>query len=125
MREDFRADRIKTLVNTGKVFEGRNLITLKEYFQSMFQSNKDLQRVVVTFEKSCLRGRPIYGSISLTEVNENRVRAEFLMDNLNQMSRWLLMYGTACEIEEPESLKVMMAELVEEMMSHYSRLVPQ
>ena len=122
---DFRADRIKSLVNTGKQFEGRNLITLKEYFQSMFQSNKDLQRVIVTFDKSCLRGRPIYGSISLTEVGDNRIRAEFLMDNLTQMARWLLMYGTNCEIEEPEALKVMMAELVEELQSHYSRLIPQ
>jgi predicted DNA-binding transcriptional regulator YafY len=121
---DFRADRIKSLVNTGQPFEGRNLITLQEYFKSMFQSNKDLQRVVVTFEKSCLRGRPIYGSISVTDLGD-RVRAEFLIDNLNQMSRWLLMYGTSCEIEEPESLKVMMTELVEEMMSHYSRLIPQ
>src|ERR1044071_2641953 len=65
---DFRADRIKSLVNTGRQFEVQNLITLKEYFQSMFQSNKDLQKVIVTFEKSCLRGRPIYGSISLVEI---------------------------------------------------------
>lgn len=121
---DFRADRIKTLVNTGQQFEGRNLITLQEYFKSMFQSNKDLQRVVVMFEKNCLRGRPIYGSISVTDLGD-RVRAEFLIDNLSQMSRWLLMYGTSCEIEEPDSLKTMMAELVEEMMSHYSRLIPQ
>jgi predicted DNA-binding transcriptional regulator YafY len=61
---DFRADRIKVLVNTGEHFEGRNLISLKEYFQSMFQSNKGLIKVVVTFDKSAMRGRPIYGSIS-------------------------------------------------------------
>lgn len=121
---DFRADRIKSLVNTGEHFEGRNLISLKEYFQSMFQSNKDLLRVVVTFDKSALRGRPIYGSIGLTDLGE-RVRAEFLMDNLSHMARWLLMYGTSAEIEEPESLKIMMAELVEELQMHYSRLVPQ
>jgi predicted DNA-binding transcriptional regulator YafY len=120
---DFRADRIKTLVNTGQQFEARNLISLKDYFQSMFQTNKDLQKVIVTFEKSCLRGRPIYGSISLTELEDNRVRAEFFMDNLTQMARWLLMYGTAAEVEEPDALKVIMAELVEELQAHYSRLV--
>jgi predicted DNA-binding transcriptional regulator YafY len=121
---DFRADRIRTLINTGQQFESRNLISLKDYFNSMFQSNKDLLKVVVTFDKSVLRGRPIYGSISLTDLGE-RVRAEFFMDNLNHMSRWLLMYGTAAEVEEPEALKIIMADLVEELQSHYSRFVPQ
>lgn len=117
---DFRADRIKVLINTGEHFEGRNLISLKEYFQSMFQSNKGLIKVVVTFDKSAMRGRPIYGSISTTDLGE-RVRAEFLMDSLTYMARWLLMYGTNAEVEEPEELRTMMAELAEELFAHYSK----
>jgi predicted DNA-binding transcriptional regulator YafY len=117
---DFRADRIKKLVNTAEHFEGRNLISLKEYFHSMFQSNKDLIKVIVTFDKSALRGRPIYGSISLIDMGD-RVRAEFLMDSLNYMSRWLLMYGTAIDVEEPEELKTAMAELAEDLFAHYAR----
>jgi predicted DNA-binding transcriptional regulator YafY len=117
---DFRADRIKVLLNTGEHFEGRNLISLKEYFQSMFQSNKGLIKVIVTFDKSAMRGRPIYGSISTTDLGE-RVRAEFLMDSLNYMARWLLMYGTNAEVEEPEELRTMMAELAEELFAHYSK----
>lgn len=117
---DFRADRIKNLVNTSEHFEGRNMISLKEYFQSMFQSNKDLLKIVVTFDKSALRGRPIYGSISLVDLGE-RVRAEFLMDSLSYMSRWLLMFGTSVEVEEPEELKVMLADLADELQAHYSK----
>ncbi len=117
---DFRADRIKVLVNTGEHFEGRNLISLKEYFQSMFQSNKGLIKVIVTFDKSSMRGRPIYGSIATTDLGD-RVRAEFLMDSLNYMARWLLMYGTNAEVEEPEELRTMMAELAEELFAHYSK----
>jgi predicted DNA-binding transcriptional regulator YafY len=117
---DFRADRIKVLINTGEHFEGRNLISLKEYFQSMFQSNKGLIKVVVTFEKSAMRGRPIYGSISTTDLGD-RVRAEFLMDSLTYMARWLLMYGTNAEVEEPEELRTIMAELAEELFAHYSK----
>lgn len=116
---DFRADRIKNLVNTGEHFEGRNLINLKEYFQSMFQSNKELLKAVVIFDKSSIRGRPIYGSITTTDLGD-RVRAEFLLDNLTYMSRSLLMYGTAAEVEEPEELKTMMGELSEELYLHYS-----
>jgi predicted DNA-binding transcriptional regulator YafY len=115
---DFRADRIKTLVNTGQAFEGRNLISLKEYFQSMFQSNSNLTKAVVVFEKSVLRGRPLYGSISQIDLGD-KVRAEFMIDSLSYLARWLLMYGSAVEVEEPEQLRRSMAELVEELHEHY------
>jgi len=118
---DFRADRIKTLVTTGQSFEGRNLISLKEYFQSMFQSNANLTKAVVVFEKAVLRGRPLYGSISQTDLGD-RIRAEFMIDSMNYLARWLLMYGTAVEVEEPESLRVTMGELVEELHEHYAAI---
>jgi predicted DNA-binding transcriptional regulator YafY len=117
---DFRADRIKSLVNKGENFEHRNQISLKEYFQSMFQSNTALIRAVVYFDKSAVRNRPIYGSISQVDVGD-RIKAEFLMDNMNYIARWLLMFGTSVEIEEPEELKTRMAELVDELTEHYQR----
>jgi predicted DNA-binding transcriptional regulator YafY len=116
---DFRADRIKALVSTGQSFEGRNLISLKEYFQSMFQSNLNLSKAVIVFEKSVLRGRPLYGAISQTDLGD-RIRAEFMVDSMNYIARWLLMYGTAVEVEEPESLRIAVGELVEELHEHYS-----
>lgn len=119
---DFRADRIKTLVLTGQSFEGRNLLSLKEYFQSMFSSNQGLTRAVVVFEKSVLRGRPLYGSIAQNDLGD-KIRAEFMVDSMNYLSKWLLMYGTAIEVEEPESLKIAMSEIVEELHEHYTRLL--
>jgi predicted DNA-binding transcriptional regulator YafY len=107
-------------VNTEKTFDARNMVSLKEYYQSMFQSNKNLIKVVITFDKSSLRGRPLYGSISQTDLGD-RVRAEFMMDSLVTMARWLLMYGPNIEIEEPEQLKTIMAETVEELYEKYSR----
>ncbi|PZR33270.1 MAG: DNA-binding transcriptional regulator [Azospira oryzae] len=115
---DFRSDRIKKLVNTEKTFEARNLVSLKEYYQSMFHSNKDLIRVVVTFDKASLRGKPLYGSISQVDLGD-KVRAEFMMDSLISIGRWLLMYGSHAEIEEPEELKTVMTELVEELHEKY------
>ena len=116
---DFRADRIKTLVKTGQSFEGRNLISLKEYFQSMFQSNANLSKAVVVFEKSALRGRPLYGAISQSDLGD-KIRAEFMVESMNYTARWLLMYGTAVEIEEPETLRMALGELVEELHEHYA-----
>lgn len=117
---NFRADRIRNLVNTNEIFEGRNQISLKEYFQSMFQSNRELIRVVVKLDKSALRGRPIYGSISQTDLG-NYLRVEFMIDSLHYMARWLLMYGTAVEVEEPEELKIIMSDLIGEMYAHYTQ----
>lgn len=119
---DFRADRIRTLVNTGQTFEGRNLISLKEYFQSMFQSNTSLTKAVVVFEKAVLRGRPLYGSISQTDLGD-KIRAEFMIDSMNYLARWLLMYGTSVEVEEPEELRKSIADMVEELHEHYSAVV--
>ncbi|MEI9920339.1 MAG: YafY family protein [Bacteroidota bacterium] len=116
---DFRADRIKALVSTGQSFEGRNLISMKEYFESMFQSNANLSKAVVVFEKSVLRGRPLYGSITQTDLGD-KVRAEFMVESMNYIARWLLMYGTAVEVEEPEALRIALGELVEELHEHYS-----
>ena len=121
---DFRADRIKALVNTGQTFEGRNLISLKEYFQSMFQSNANLSKAVIVFDKSVLRGRPLYGAIAQTDLGE-KIRAEFMVDSMNYVARWLLMYGTAAEVEEPESLRIAVGELVEELHEHYAAISKQ
>ena len=118
---DFRADRIKALVSTGQTFEGRNLISLKEYFQSMFQSNSNLAKAVIVFDKSVLRGRPLYGSISQTDLGD-KIRAEFMIDSTNYLARWLLMYGTSIEVEEPLELRTTIAELVEELHDHYVAL---
>jgi predicted DNA-binding transcriptional regulator YafY len=117
---DFRADRIKDLSNTGKKFDGRNLMSLQEYFQSFLQANQDVEKVVVLFDKNFLKGRPIYGQVSETDLGD-KMRLVFLSGHLQYMAHWLLMYGTAVEIEEPEKLRDMMAGLVEELHTHYAR----
>lgn len=118
---DFRADRIKELSGTGQNFEGRNLLSLQEYFQSMFQSNQGLIKVIVLFDKSALRGRPVYGAITQTDLG-TKIRAEFMMDNTNHMARWLMMFGAAAEVEEPESLKSTIAEMAEALLAHYGKV---
>jgi|APTNR8051073442_1049403.scaffolds.fasta_scaffold00005_398 predicted DNA-binding transcriptional regulator YafY len=118
---DFRADRIKNLITTSTHFEGRNLLSLQEYFQSMFQTNQGLIRAVITFNKAALGGRPVYGSISQTDLGD-KIRAEFMMDNPHHMARWLMMFGSSAEVEEPESLKLRVVELIEELQAHYGKI---
>jgi predicted DNA-binding transcriptional regulator YafY len=88
----------------------------------MFQSNQSLLKVVVLFDKSVLHGRPVYGSISQTDLGD-KVQVEFMMDSLDYMARWLLAYGSHIEILEPAELKAMLKELAEELFLHYSTAV--
>ena len=65
-------------------------------------------------------GKSIYGSISQMDLGE-RIRAEFMMDNLATMARWLFLYGTHVEVEQPEELESLMEEMVGELHTHYSK----
>ncbi len=116
---DFRSDRIKNLVNTKIHFEGRNLLTLQEYFDSIFQSNQSLIKAVVVFDKSALHGRPLYGTMTQTDLGD-KLRVEYMMDNLNYMGRWLLAFGSNVRVEEPQELKTLLKELSEEIYLHYA-----
>ena len=116
---DFRADRIKSLINTQEKFDRRNLLTLQDYLHTYMQSHRDLQKVIITFDKSMFRHRHyLYGFISEEDLGE-KVRMTFLADNLGWLARWLLSFGATVEIEQPEQLKTMVTQLVEELQAHY------
>lgn len=115
---DFRADRIRDLVETGHSFEKKTHITLKEYFLTMSQKHGSMTRVVAVFQKQALRGRPLYGAISQADLGDS-VRAEFLLDSLDWMARWMLGFGKGVEVETPVELKQKIATLVEDLTDHY------
>src|SRR5690606_28072566 len=88
-------------------------------FESFLQANQEVEKVVVTFDKNFLKGRPIYGQVSETDLGD-RVRLVFLSGCLRYMAHWLLMYGTAVEVESPDKLKETISSLVEELQAHYA-----
>lgn len=119
---DFRSDRIRDLVDTGESFAGHDHISLKEYFQTMSRGTQGLIAATVTFHKEGLHGRPLYGSVRQTDLGD-RIRAEYLLESLDWMARWLLMFGHQAEIESPEELKQRVAELIEELREHHGARV--
>lgn len=125
---DFRIDCIKTLSDTGKTFDSRNLFTLQEYFQSLMQAHQDMEKVVVSFDHSVSKYlknvKYYYGFVSEEELPD-RVRMTFLIGNYKSFCRWLVMYGNAVELESPEKLRVTMEELVDELTAHYKSPVLQ
>ncbi len=116
---NFRADRIKSMIDTGEVFESRSTLSLQEHFQSMFSENENLIKVVAIFEKSILRGRPLYGSTAQEDLGE-KVRSEFMVDQLDYMAHWFLLFGTGVEIVEPDALKAKMRSISKDLHNHYN-----
>jgi predicted DNA-binding transcriptional regulator YafY len=125
---DFRIDCIKTLSDTGKTFDPRNLLTLQEYFQSLMQAHQDMEKVVVSFDHSVSKYlknvKYYYGFVSEEELPD-RIRMTFLIGNYKSFCRWLVMYGSAVDLESPEKLRVTMEELVDELTAHYKSPVLQ
>ena len=116
---DFRADRIKSMGETGAVFDRRTLISLQEYIHNYMKSHEGLRKVIIVFNKSLFQHRSyIYGFVSEEDLGD-KVRLTFLADNLDWLARWLLAYGPGVEIEQPEELKTTVVNLVEELQSHY------
>ena len=73
------------------------------------------------FEKSGLKGKTLSGSVSQEDLGDS-IRCEFMMDSMGYMAKWLLSFGKAATIEQPEELKTMMAEIVEELHEHYGEV---
>ena len=122
---DFRADRIQDLKNTGGKFDARNLFTLKEYLATVVHSHREMENVVIIFNKQAARfignTRYNHGFVS-EEAVDGRVRMTFFTGHLNGICRWLLMFGNEVEIESPLKLKDVMGELVDELAAHYKIL---
>lgn len=116
---DFRSDRIKNLINTGEAFKKRSDVSLKEYLQAMFVSNQTLEQAVVVFDKAALKYRPLSSATIQTDLGD-RVRAEFMMDSIDFIARWLLMFGKGAEIVSPDRLRERVAALSEELYHHHS-----
>lgn len=122
---DFRADRIKELRQTGKPFQTRNLLSLQEYLKTVTMEHREVEKVVVLFDKSIVRyigqQKYNYGYVS-EEVESEKVRVTFLTGYIRSLARWLLIYGNMVQIESPDHLNDILVDLVKELESHYMKV---
>lgn len=123
---DFRTDRIKTLKSIGIKFDSRNLLSLQEYLATVVQGHREVQKVVVLFDKRDAKfignTKYMYGFASEEEL-DTKVRMTFLTGYIKSICRWLLMYGKSVTIEHPEEAKEIISEFLEELNLHYQRQV--
>lgn len=122
---DFRADRIKELHYTGKPFRNHNLLSLQEYLKTVTMEHRDVQKVVVLFDKSVVRyigqQKYNYGYVS-EEMADDKCRMTFLTGYPRSLARWLLIYGNRVQVESPDHLNDVLIELVKELEVHYMKL---
>ncbi|MEJ1237574.1 YafY family protein [Chryseolinea sp. T2] len=123
---DFRTDRIQALHNEGDKFDPRNLLSLQEYLTTIVQANREVHRVVVSFDESIAkfaRQSRYYHGFASEEVADGRVRMNFLSSCLHSLCRWLLTYGNMVEVESPDEAKDLIVDLIEELSAHYTQPV--
>ncbi|HEX5169152.1 MAG TPA: YafY family protein [Cyclobacteriaceae bacterium] len=125
---DFRADRIKELRQTGKPFQNRNLLSLQEYLKTVTMEHREMEKVIVLFDKSVVRylGQQKYhfGYVG-EEIVDDKVRMTFLTGYIRSLARWLLVYGNMVQVESPDHLNEILVELVKELESHYMSVSAQ
>ncbi|GAB4031159.1 helix-turn-helix transcriptional regulator [Spirosoma jeollabukense] len=119
---DFRIDRIRQLTDTGERFARRDRLTLQEYLKRL---DVDMPMVYVTivFRKKAARymhEQKHYFGFQHEEDMGDHVRMHFQTPYLEGLARWLLMYGNATTIEQPESLHTIMQRLAQEIQAHYA-----
>lgn len=85
----------------------------------MYRENQSLTKVVAIFDKAVLRNRPLYGSTAQEDLGD-KIRAEFMIDQMDYMAHWLLLFGTSVEIIEPEELKIQMQNIANALQNHYA-----
>jgi predicted DNA-binding transcriptional regulator YafY len=114
---DFRTDRIEQFeVITGK-FSQTDHISLHKYLEELVQS-AEVQIAKVRFPKQFAKyieeSKYYYGWVDQTDIDEV-VEMKFASMSLEMIARWLLMSGKNFEVVSPESLKIRVKELVEEL----------
>ncbi len=120
---DFRVDSIRSLKASGDTFDGRNLLTLQEYFDSLMNEHDEMQKVIVVFDKSVSKfvhhSKYYYGYVSEEELDD-RIRMTFLVASHQAFCRWLLTHGSAVHIESPDEVRVTVGRLVKDLTTHYA-----
>ncbi|MBK0378989.1 helix-turn-helix transcriptional regulator [Mucilaginibacter segetis] len=103
---DFRADRIKSLLDTGKTFGGKHP-TLKAYIAQTAQEHK-LETIVIKIESSAARfidEQKYYNGFVSERIVDTYTEMTFLTVYNEGFCRWFMMFGDQAEVVSPPFIK--------------------
>ena len=118
---DFRVDRIRQLTDTGQRFARPERLSLQEYLNRLGTNAPAVAATIVFRKRAALfvqQQKYTYGFQS-EEVLGDAVRMQFLTPYPQGLARWLLSYGNAVTIEQPDLLRTMVQQLTQELQDHY------
>lgn len=123
LRSDYRSfkvNRIQQAAALQELFEEQHP-PLSEFLERE-AAQRNTEHVVVRFEKSIAQytesAKPTFGFVKEEEA-ENGVIMHFLPDEIDHIARWLISYTQNVTILSPDSLKLRMQELTQQLKDHY------
>ena len=103
---DFRIDRIKSLRVTDKSYASQHP-TLKAYIAQTARE-KHLETVIIEVDKEIyanLNYQKYWNGFVSEKTVGNKIEMTFLIESLEGLARWYMMFGDRAEILQPDSLK--------------------
>lgn len=119
---DFRLDRIQNLKILNENYKGKQHISLEEFIRQMNVITGE-PNISLLVKNENLRAvsdsKYWYGFIGDEAADENTTRLHFLNNEIRGFATWIISSGSMAKVEEPEELKVILAELVSRIVENY------
>ncbi|TSD67130.1 YafY family transcriptional regulator [Inquilinus sp. KBS0705] len=111
---DFRLDRIQSLCETDKTFDGKHP-SLKEYIAKTAYDNK-MQTVVIKVDngiKRFINEQRYYNGFVSEKIYAKHTEMTFLSISIEGFARWFMMFGDQAEIISPQEARDRVAEIAD------------
>ena len=119
---DFRLDRIQNLKILDENYKGKQHISLEEFIRQMNVITGE-PNISLLVKNENLRAvsdsKYWYGFIGDEAADENTTRLHFSNNEIRGFATWIISSGSMAKVEEPEELKVILAELVSRIVENY------
>lgn len=126
LREDyrlFRIDRFKKYTSTGITLRQPTEHTLQKYYEQNLHEEKELTEVVLRFNKEHARyigDQKFWHGWAWEKPVGDTIEMTFLCASLEYLSRWILTWTSSVTVVKPDSFKVRMMDIAEELVRHYN-----
>lgn len=121
---DFRIDRIKSLIETGENFDGKQHPTLKAFIKQTAEDKK-LETIIMQVANNIvpfISEQRYYNGFVSERVGDHKTEMTFLSNSAEGFARWFMMFGDQAEIITPQSVKdrvrLIAQEIVDKIQLH-------
>jgi predicted DNA-binding transcriptional regulator YafY len=121
---DFRLDRILNLRLSQQNFKGKQHLSMEEFIGQMnVVSDKANISIVMKTERIKLidESKYWYGFIEAEKIDGQTSRLRFANNELRGFANWIISSGSYATVEEPESLKEILNQIVSGIVENYQK----